>query len=92
MPDNMPHDMASGLSPIVKSYLAAVDALCVHYSEPDKLTLFYRIIAQWTRVLNDVQIRGIKHKRFSQLEVGEIIDELQARAQSLIEGKKRENT
>ena len=45
MPDNMPHDMASGLSPIVKSYLTAVDALCVHYSEPDKLTLFYRIIA-----------------------------------------------
>lgn len=88
----MTSDLPSGLSPIVASYLKAVDALCVHYSASDKLTLFYRIIAQWTRVLNDAQVRGITHKRFSQLEVAEIIDELQARAQALIEGKKRENS
>lgn len=73
------------LSPIVSQYLAAVDALCVHptNSSPDaKLKLYYRLIAQWTHSLNDIEKRN-KIGRFSKLQIAEIIDELMERIREL---------
>jgi hypothetical protein len=72
-------------SPLVKQYLTAVDALCVHnsHSEPDaKLKLYRRLIAQWTHTLNDIEKRN-RPGRFSKLEIAEIIDELLDRIQEL---------
>jgi len=73
------------MSHLVTQYLAAVDALCVHpsNSSPDaKLALYRRLIAQWTRSLNDTEKRG-KAGRFSRLEIAEIIDEMMERIREL---------
>ena len=85
------------MSPLVSKYLAAVDALCVHptNSSPDaKLALYRRLIAQWTRSLNDVEKRG-KAGRFSKLEIAEIIDEMMERIRALradIKGQDNEHS